>query len=53
MGQVTRFTGFLIPPLGLLLFFQAYVLRGTPLFGAATTTAAGLLGGCSPRGWCC
>ena len=44
MGQVTRFTGFLIPPLGLLLFFQAYVLRGTPLFGAVTTTAAGLLG---------
>ena len=44
MGQVTRFTGFLIPPLGLLLFFQAYVLRGTPLSGAVTTTAAGLLG---------
>lgn len=44
MGQVTRFTAFLIPPLGLLLFFQAYVLRGTPLFGAVTTTAAGLLG---------
>lgn len=44
MGQVTRFTGFLIPPLGLLLFFQAYVLRGTPLFDAVTTTAAGLLG---------
>lgn len=44
MRRVTRFTGFLIPPLGLLLFFQAYVLRGTPLFGAVTTTAAGLLG---------
>lgn len=44
MGQVTRFTAFLIPPLGLLLFFQAYVLRGSPLFGAVTTTAAGLLG---------
>ena len=44
MGQVTRFTGFLIPPLGLLLFFQAYVLRRTPLSGAVTTTAAGLLG---------
>lgn len=44
MGQVTRFTGFLIPPLGLLLFFQVYVLRGTPLSGAVTTTAAGLLG---------
>lgn len=44
MRRVTRFTGFLIPPLGLLLFFQAYVLRGTPLSGAVTTTAAGLLG---------
>ena len=44
MRRVTRFTGFLIPPLGLLLFFQAYVLRGTLLFGAVTTTAAGLLG---------
>ena len=44
MQRVTRFTGFLIPPLGLLLFFQAYVLRGTPLFGAVTTTAAGLFG---------
>lgn len=44
MGQVTRFTGFLIPPLGLLLFWQAYFLRGAPLFDAVTTTAAGLLG---------
>ena len=43
MGQVTRFTGFLIPPLGLLLFLQAYFLRGAPLFDAVTTTA-GLLG---------
>ncbi len=44
MGQVTRFTGFLIPPLGLLLFWQAYFLRGAPLFESVTTTAAGLLG---------
>ena len=44
MGQVTRFTGFLIPPLGLLLFWQAYALRGAPLFDAVITTAAGLLG---------
>ena len=44
MGQVTRFTGFLIPPLGSLLFLQAYFLRGAPLFDAVTTTAAGLLG---------
>lgn len=44
MRKVTRFTGFLIPPLGLLLFLQAYFLRGAPLFDAVTTTAAGLLG---------
>ena len=44
MGQVTRFTGFLIPPLGVLLFLQAYFLRDAPLFDAVTTTSAGLLG---------
>ena len=44
MGKVTRFTAFLIPPLGLLLFFQTYFLRGAPPFDAVTTTAAGLLG---------
>ena len=44
MRQVTRFTGFLIPPLGVLLFLQAYILREAPLFDAVTTTAAGLLG---------
>ena len=44
MQKVTRFTGFLIPPLGLLLFLQAYALRGEPMFQAVTATAAGLLG---------
>ena len=44
MRRVTRFTGFLIPPLGLLLFLQAYILQSAPLFDAVTTTAAGLLG---------
>lgn len=44
MRKVTRFTGFFIPPLGILLFVQAYVLRGDPLFDAVTATAAGLLG---------
>ena len=44
MRQVTRFTGFLIPPLGVLLFLQAYILRGAPPLDAVTTTAAGLLG---------
>ena len=44
MRKVTRFTGFLIPPLGVLLFLQAYALREAPLFDAVTTTAAALLG---------
>ena len=44
MGKVTRFTAFLIPPLGALLFVQAYLWRGAPLFDAVTATAAGLLG---------
>ena len=44
MRKVTRFTAFLIPPLGILLFVQAYLLRGEPAFQAVTTTAAGLLG---------
>lgn len=44
MRKVTRFTGFLIPPLGALLFLQAYALREAPLFDAVTTTAAALLG---------
>lgn len=52
MRKVTRFTGFLIPPLGFLLFLQAYLLRGTPLFDAVTTTAAACWG-CSPRVWYC
>lgn len=50
MRKVTRFTGFLIPPLGVLLFLQAYFLRGAPLFDAVTTTAAGACWGCSQRG---
>ena len=44
MRQVTRFTGCLIPPLGLLLFFEAYFLRFDTLDHAVTATAAALLG---------
>ena len=44
MRRVTRLTCALIPPLGALLFYQARFLQGMPLFGAVTTTAAGLLG---------
>lgn len=44
MRRVTRFTGWLIPPLGLLLFGQAVLLRGQPISGAVVSTAAALLG---------
>ena len=44
MRKVTHFTGFLIPPLRILLFLQAYLFWGEPVFSAVTTTAAGLLG---------
>lgn len=44
MRKVTRFTGFLIPPLGILLFLEAFFIRGDMLNHAVVTTAAGLLG---------
>ena len=44
MRKVTRFTGFLIPPLGILHFLEAFFLRGDMLNHAVVTTAAGLLG---------
>ncbi|XOQ45106.1 MAG: ATPase [Clostridium sp.] len=44
MRKVTRFTGYLIPPLGILLFLEAFFLRGDMLNHAVVTTAAGLLG---------
>ena len=44
MRKVTRFTGYLIPPLGLLLFLEALLLRGDSAYHAVVTTAAGLLG---------
>ena len=44
MRKVTRFTGYLIPPLGILLFLEAFFLRSDILNHAVVTTAAGLLG---------
>ncbi len=44
MKEVTGFTGFLIVPLGLLLFIQAVFLRGTAMDTAVVATSAGLLG---------
>ncbi|MDO4389376.1 MAG: HAD-IC family P-type ATPase [Eubacteriales bacterium] len=44
MKKVTKFTSFLILPLGALLFAQAVFLRGTPMDAAVVATSAGLLG---------
>lgn len=44
MKKVTRLTGFLIVPLGVLLFVQAFFFRGVPIDAAIIATSAGLLG---------
>ena len=44
MKQVTRVTCFMIVPLGIILFIEAYFLRHGSLNEAVVTSAAGLLG---------
>lgn len=44
MRKVTRFTSFLILPLGILLFIEAFLLRSAPFDTAVVATAAVLLG---------
>lgn len=44
MQKVTRFTGFLIVPLGILLFLEAFFLQNIGMQDAVVSTAAGLLG---------
>ena len=44
MRKVTRFTGFLIVPLGIALFLEAFFLRGGDPASSVISTAAGLLG---------
>ena len=44
MRRVTRFTGYLIPPLGILMLLEALFLRGDTINSAVVATAAGLLG---------
>lgn len=44
MRRVTRFTGYLIPPLGVILFIQAFFMREAGTWLSVTTTAAALLG---------
>ena len=44
MKKVTKFTGFFIVPLGILLFIQGYFFRGMPIDKVVVSTSAGLLG---------
>lgn len=44
MRRVTKFTGWLIVPLGVILFLQAYFLRDASVHDAVVSTSAGLLG---------
>ncbi len=44
MKKVTRFTSFLIIPLGILLFLEAFFLRQAPVDTAVVSSAAALLG---------
>ncbi len=44
MRKVTHFTSFLILPLGILLFLEAFFLRNTPVDDAVVSSAAALLG---------
>lgn len=44
MNKVTKFTGFFIIPLGILMFIQGYFFRNMPLAETVISTSAGLLG---------
>lgn len=44
MKKVTKVTSFLIIPLGVILFAEAFFLRGDSTFSAVVSSAAGLLG---------
>lgn len=44
MKKVTKFTGFFIIPIGILMFIQGYIYRNMPLADSVVSTSAGLLG---------
>ena len=44
MRKVTKFTSFLIIPLGIILFLEAYFLRQSPLDESVISSSAALLG---------
>lgn len=44
MNKVTKVTSYMIIPLGIILFLEAYVLRGNAIDTAVISSSAGLLG---------
>ena len=44
MKKVTKFTGFFIIPIGILMFIQGYIYRNMPLADSVVSPSAGLLG---------
>lgn len=44
MKKVTKITSYMIIPLGILMFLEAYILRGNPVEAAVISSSAGLLG---------
>ncbi len=51
MNKVTRLTGFLIFPLGILLFLESFVFRGDAVNLSVISSSAALLG-CCLKGLC-
>lgn len=44
MRKITKFTSVLIVPLGIALFLEAYMLRGSTVFSSVVSSSAALLG---------
>lgn len=44
MKKVTKITSYMIIPLGIIMFLEAYILRGNPVEAAVISSSAGLLG---------
>ncbi|WP_310603365.1 cation-translocating P-type ATPase [Anaerosporobacter sp.] len=44
MRKVTKFTSYFIVPIGILLFIEAYFMRGDSMFDSVVSSSAGLLG---------
>lgn len=44
MRKVTKFTSYFIVPIGIILFLEAYILRGDSVYNSVVASAAALLG---------